>query len=181
MRRNPRGQQWRGVTLLATCCLPAAIATAATLTVNTNIDAPASDGKCGLREALQAINSQAASSDCPAVGSYGNNDTIVLPAATTFQTSTLLDALRSVTIVGAGSSSTFIDSGAAHAIGVSGTTTPGRNPVLGLKSLTLRKLAAQSQPFIAVLVNSRCHFLSWNRPSGFSNRGFSVVTLGQQR
>jgi len=141
------------VTVFATCCLPAAIATARTLTVNTNVDPPTADGLCGLREALQAINSRVFSSDCNGAGD-GNNDTIVLPAATTFRTSTALDATRSVTIVGAGSGSTFIESGAAHAIGAMGTTTPGRNPVVGLTSLTLRKLATQSQPVIGVLVNA---------------------------
>jgi parallel beta-helix repeat protein len=139
--------------LAAACYLPAASAKATTLTVNTNKDAPTADGLCGLREALTAINTRVFSSDCHGAGN-GNNDTIVLPAATTFQTSTALDAVRSVTIVGAGSSSTFIESGAAHAIGAMGTTTPGRNPVVGLTALTLRKLATQSQPVVGVLVNA---------------------------
>ena len=97
-------------------------AQAATLTVNTASDELNTNGQCSLREAVTNINSSSTThSDCAPSGAYGTGDTITVPAGT--YTITIAgageelnatgdyDILKSVAIVGAGSSSTFINGG----------------------------------------------------------------------
>lgn len=64
--------------------LVAYAAQAATLSVTTSADNTTVDGSCSLREAITAHNAATATTDCPAVGSWGVSDTIAfaIPAAT---------------------------------------------------------------------------------------------------
>src|SRR5471032_3161157 len=128
-------------------CVLAPTASAATITVISTADVVAVDGQCTLREAITAVNMQAASSNMTGECAAGNSssDTIIIPAGT--YTLTLagadednnatgdLDIGASVTIQGAGMGATVID-----ASGVA--TTPDRvfdRPVTGI-SVTLRDL-----------------------------------------
>jgi hypothetical protein len=117
---------------------------AATINVNTTNTAIVFDGACGLREAVIAVNNQAAFAGCG--GGNGSNDRIVVPAGT-YQTSVTMEVLRSVEIAGAGMGSTFVETGAPFGFVVRAADSgPGLNPVLRLVTLTLRKLAAQTLP-----------------------------------
>ena len=94
-----------GLTLLGA---PAAAAT--TITVNTTSDTVANDGSCSLREAITATDTGAASGtaagECP--GGAGN-DMIVVPRGTYTLVHGKLSISGSVTIAGAGATSTTID------------------------------------------------------------------------
>src|SRR3954452_13243768 len=90
-------------------------ALAATITVNTTDDSLAADGKCSLREAVNAANADAGG-DCVA-GS--GSDTIALPAGT-FKLTIAgasedanatgdLDLASTITIAGAGAGATIVD------------------------------------------------------------------------
>ena len=90
------------VVALAVAATPAH---AATIPVNTEVDGLANDGRCGLREAVAAANTNTAANGCPA-GS--GTDTIAVPAGLYSLNGTLiLDS--SMNIVGAGSGTTFIN------------------------------------------------------------------------
>src|SRR5689334_6861016 len=98
----------------------AASARAATIDVTVAADAVAADGRCSLREAITAANTDAAvfpdAGECPA-GQFA--DTIVLPAGTftlaiagtgeDANASGDLDVLSALTLVGAGAGATTID------------------------------------------------------------------------
>ncbi|RTK93824.1 hypothetical protein EKI60_05105 [Candidatus Saccharibacteria bacterium] len=70
-------------------------------------------GGCTLPIAINSVNAGANQSGCTAVGSYGTNDTIIIPAGTQTLTADLPTFTESVTIEGAGMNSTTIsgDSG----------------------------------------------------------------------
>lgn len=121
----------------ALMAVAAPMAHAATITVNTSAD-DSVGATCSLRDAVLSVNSGADVGGCLAVGMYGSADTITLPAGTyrlakggldetvagTIPTATAvnvpdasigdLDLLKSVTINGAGSSSTRIEWDAAE-------------------------------------------------------------------
>lgn len=102
-------------------CVAAHPVRSATITVNTISDVVAIDGHCSLREAITAVNRQAASGnmtgECAA--GDGNDDTIVVPAGTYTlsiagadednNTSGDLDIRASVAIEGAGMGITIVD------------------------------------------------------------------------
>src|SRR5205807_4928167 len=119
MRGNRSAQISARVLVLATLALfpLASIGHAATMiTVTTTKDELDADGKCSLREAIRAANTDTAVDTCPA----GNGaDTIVLPhgiytlsIAGTGENASLsgdLDVTKSLTIQGAGASTTIVD------------------------------------------------------------------------
>lgn len=77
MKKLIQGTIFTAATLLSIGVFGAQSAHAATLEVNTQSDALASDGDCTLREALINVNDQAdTNTDCTAVGAYGSSDTI---------------------------------------------------------------------------------------------------------
>lgn len=96
----------------------ATVAPAATITVNGTADALADDATCTLREAVRAANQNTAVGGCTA-GSGSGTDVIVLPAGDYVLSITGtdedaaatgdLDLAQSVTISGAGASTTTID------------------------------------------------------------------------
>jgi CSLREA domain-containing protein len=108
------------VTALALCAT-APMASAATISVNTTADVAAVDGQCSLREAITAVNKQAASGnltgECPA--GDGNDDTIIIPAGHHIlalagidednNATGDLDIRANVTLQGAGMGVTIID------------------------------------------------------------------------
>ena len=55
------------------------LADAATITVNTTVDENGSGTHCSLREAVDSVNGGANSGGCTHTGTYGSNDTILLP------------------------------------------------------------------------------------------------------
>ena len=99
--------------------MPAMLASAATITVNTDIDEYGGSGSCSLRDAIEAANTDTAFGGCPA---GTGNDTVSIPAGfyqldedpTTNEDLNvdgdidLADA-DGVTIQGAGSASTIVD------------------------------------------------------------------------
>jgi hypothetical protein len=95
----------------------ASAAHAATITVTTTADSMAIDGKISIREAVGSINSGVdLNSDVTHTGTYGANDTIVIPASSAHYMVTAgeIDPNTPLTITGAGPSSTVIDAGGAN-------------------------------------------------------------------
>lgn len=106
---------------------------AAGITVNTTSMALTNDSKCGLREAIVAINTQAAAYGCPK--GDGIQDSISLPAGT-FTTSEIMQINKPVSIFGAGPSSTIIETSGTYGLYATGGSTAR---TLSLQSLTLRQ------------------------------------------
>jgi CSLREA domain-containing protein len=111
MHRNPVRLIARSL-LAASLLVGALPAVAATITVNTFADELNADGDCSLREAVQAANTNAAVDACTA-GTAGP-DTIVLPIGT-IPVGAAIQVNETVTIRGAGGSSSTIDAAGSTA------------------------------------------------------------------
>jgi CSLREA domain-containing protein len=111
MHRNPVRLIARSL-LAASLLVGALPAAAATITVNTFADELNADGDCSLREAVQAANTNAAVDACTA-GTAGP-DTIVLPIGT-IPVGAAIQVNETVTIRGAGGSSSTIDAAGSTA------------------------------------------------------------------
>jgi hypothetical protein len=59
---------------------------------------PATDGQCGLEEAIQALSDHKSENGCVWSGTLGRNDTILVPDSQTFSVTTSLQISRAVTI-----------------------------------------------------------------------------------
>ena len=102
------------------------LAQAATITVDTTTDQFNNSTPCSIREALDSVRLGANGRGCTATGTYGTNDTIILPAGTYTLTLTGgegrgtldLDVERAVTLQGAGGnpSGTIIDASGLGAV-----------------------------------------------------------------
>lgn len=77
-----------------------------TITVTTLTDEVSTNGNCSLREAIQAVNSDAAVDACSA---DSNTSTIILPAGTYYLTGGSLIINSDISIIGSGAASTIID------------------------------------------------------------------------
>jgi CSLREA domain-containing protein len=120
------------------------------VTANATDTLNGANGQCSLREAITNINNATGTyNDCTATGSYGTSDTINIPAGT--YTTTLAgledlnatgdyDILKSVSIVGAGASTTIINGGGldkafqiiwTYTVSISGVTITGGGMVYG--------------------------------------------------
>ena len=106
----------RMLATVAAICLTPSLASAATITVTGTTDAVGPGGGCGLREAIQAANTDAAVNEC---GAGAGADTIAVPAGVFVLTiagagedanaTGDLDVLDPLTISGAGAGLTTID------------------------------------------------------------------------
>ncbi len=166
---------------LALAALPARVARAATITVNTTTDELNSDGDCSLREAIRAANTDAAVDGC-AAGSGA--DTINLPAGNYVLTlagagedaalTGDLDITEDLTIIGAGATNTGIDANGldrvfevwlfVNTVQISGVTIQGGNPGAGAQGGGIAALSGT-----LTLTNSRIR-----NNTGFSGGGISV-------
>lgn len=108
-------------------------ASAATIPVTVTSMAIVNDGQCSLREAIIAVNMQAAYNGCPA--GNGVNDTITLPnwSYSDALNGTYITVARSVKIVGGHRDSTIVNTAAFAALYVESGVT------LHLENLTLRQ------------------------------------------
>jgi len=124
-------------------------------TINVTANAPdilnGTDGSCSLREAITNINNGANTyADCAATRAYGTSDSINLPAGTytnaipglseDLNATGDLDILKSVTISGAGASSTIIDGGARSRLldRVFHINTSSGNAVVNISGVTIQ-------------------------------------------
>jgi len=122
IRTPGRGIPAQLITAFALILFLASPAFSATINVTANApDELGANGSCSLREAIQNINDGVTTfTDCAPTGAYGTSDTINIPAGT--YTTTLAgseflnangsyDIMNSVSIVGAGASTTTINGG----------------------------------------------------------------------
>jgi hypothetical protein len=131
--------------------LVSATAAATTVTVNTTTPDNATDGRCGWVEAVQAVNQASSYRNCAYV-SDGQADRIVLPAGTHAGPGATL--VRSVTIVGAGQSSTIIRSTASCTICSFGGPN-GSAQSIGLTNLTLQSASSSTSSVFGVFISAR--------------------------
>ena len=107
------------VVLLLVQAALAGAASAATITVTTTSDETAVDGQVSLREAIQSIDGGAnVNADVSASGTYGTNDTIILPGNTSHYMVSVgeLPITKPVLIQGAGASSSIVDAGGSSRV-----------------------------------------------------------------
>ncbi|NMB99838.1 MAG: hypothetical protein GYA35_06115, partial [Thermoanaerobaculaceae bacterium] len=83
-------------------------------TINVTPNAPdvlnGNDCSCSLREAIININDGMTTyADCAPIGSYGNDDTIIIPSGTYTISTTSYNIANNVSIIGAGAGITIID------------------------------------------------------------------------
>ena len=148
--------------------LVSATATATTVTVNTTAPDNPNDGRCGWVEAVQAVNQASSYRNC-AYFSDGQSDKIVLPAGTHSGSSATL--VRSVTIVGAGQSSTIIKSTFFCTI-CSGGGPNGSAQSIGLTNLTLQHDSSSTFPVSGVFIDS-------STPVTFSTDTVRITGFGE--
>lgn len=117
----------------------ARVASAATVTVNTLTTDSAADGKCGLTEAVQAVNQQSSYRNCSYTPN-GQADRIVFSVSGTHNVSGGLVLDRSVEIAGLGTTSTIITSAAFCTICSYGASSNGA------MTIWLRNLAVKTTP-----------------------------------
>jgi hypothetical protein len=164
-------------TLALGLVLMSGTAAATTVTVNTTTPDNPSDGRCGWIEAVQAVNQASSYRNC-AYSPDGQSDKIVLPAGTHAGPGATL--VRSVTIVGAGQSSTIIKSPAICTICSSGGPN-GSAQSITLTNLTLQHDPASSFPVYGVYINTSTPVTFSTdtvRVTGFGAAGIELVNVG---
>ena len=128
----------------------AAPARAATVTVNTTTPDSSSDNKCGLVEAVQAINQASTYRSCTYTAN-GQSDKIVFSVSGTHAVATSLTPTRNVEITGLGQSSTIVTS-TGNCTFCSFGSSSGATHVVGLRSMTIQKNASASGNTFGVMV-----------------------------
>ncbi len=144
-------------------CVPLAWskdAQAATIQVNSTSATISNDGKCTLREAINAVNNQtpsgSASGECPA--GTGSNDLILLmPSAQTYTVTNPLIVTRSVTIAGNGPTQSIIRSNQWAILEI--PSTGGVPPIVNLTNLGIQNSRTDSNTVYGVFFNG-------NSPNG---------------
>jgi predicted outer membrane repeat protein len=167
--------------LCAALTLAAAPARAATVTVNTTTPNSSTDNKCGLVEAVQAINQASTYRSCTYTAN-GQSDKIIFSVSGTHAVATSLTLTRNVEITGLGQSSTIVTS-TGNCTFCSFGSASGATHVVGLRSMTIQKASASSNTIgIMVLPSSAVRLYTDSvRVTGFTAYGIygyeSNVTL----
>jgi hypothetical protein len=158
---------FRQAALLAACLVAGAQAT--TYNINTTNMGLVNDGNCGLREAIDAVNTQSARWGCP--GPNGSYDNISLAAGATYTALTGLSLTRSVNIL-CNTGTCIVDAGNINFDLF--TITGGYSPNVYLYRLTLRKTAANTNNFSGVKVLAGSVYMDRNVITGFRIAGLSI-------
>jgi len=158
---------FRRAALVAACLVAGARAT--TYNVNTTNMGLVNDGNCGLREAIDAVNTQSARWGCP--GPDGSADNIYLAAGATYTALAGLSLTRSVSIQ-CPNANCIVDAGNINFDLF--TITGGNNPDVYLYGLTLRKTAANANNFSGVMVLAGTVYMDRSVLTGFKIAGLSI-------